>query len=112
MSREKRKAKITAPAITPPGPTEPMPWNITEEIHVTCPLCSLLAKGEFFEHGPYPIEVKLKRYGGSTPSPTGKIRARRGFMEYTDLPQLTGDWRRTLAKKLREALAVLEEEQE
>ena len=111
MPREKRKANAITPVARPPGPTESIPWNIVEEIHVTCPVCSLLAKSDFFHHGPYPIEVKLKRYGGSSPSPTGKIRARRGFMEYTDLPDQVDDWRRMLVEKLQEALAALEEQE-
>jgi len=86
-----------------------MPWSIQERLRVRCPCCGSLPEEERIKLGPYELEVQLQRFGGSFKSPTGRMKSRRGYMDYEPQPQMLEEWRGILREKLQAALDLLGE---
>jgi hypothetical protein len=129
MPRQTRKArKAKAKKITPPAlveqapretPAESISWNIQQRIMIRCPCCGRVGEPSFtsrrtgvaigISEGPFELEVFWQRFGGSMPSPTGGMRDRAGFMEYSPAADQLEEWRPIIIEKLKAALEQLEE---
>lgn len=112
LPRKVRQEGMKAPPSKRKAPVEPITEptrGLREQIRVRCPCCGMLPEDYRLLGGPYPLEVKLQVFGGSTPSSTGKMRDRRGVMDYTDKPELSEEWKEKLREKLQAALDMLGE---
>ena len=113
MPRVKRSTLLTQAGINQIQPIarQVIEWETSTTIRVRCPCCGLLASADLIQNGPYGnIDVFLQRFGGSYPSPTGRIKQRPGLMEYIAQPDEVDKWCRILVEKLGAALKLLKEE--
>lgn len=93
MPRNKRSS---GPARSSPGGehvlSEPS-WRVAEKLRFWCPLCGMVADLDRLDGSPYPVRLKLQRYGG-------RLRGGTGYMEYIPVDQEE-------RKKLLDRLAAL-----
>lgn len=100
MARPKRK-ELKAEVSLPPSPlpTGGPTWEVQEKLRFWCPLCGMVADVDRLAESPYPVRLKLQRYGGRLP---GGI----GYMEYVDVDEIH---RLNLIKELARKVEVLPE---
>lgn len=87
MPRQVREEMVSA--TSSPVITGPVPWGTVEVRHLACPTCSLMARVEFIRRGPYGTYARMQRFGGSLPSPTGKMADRTTYMKWSEPEDLT-----------------------
>lgn len=117
LPRKRRREQQLPPPVEGKAPeifTEPVTFQ--ERLMIRCPCCGRVGEPSYtsktgvtvgISDGPYELAVFVQRFGGSMPSPTGRMGDRPGFMEYTQLPEKEEEWRQTVKEKLQEALGHL-----
>ena len=100
--RMKRSTKMTVPPVTT------APTGVTQVVrHLVCPLCSLTAREGLFHGGPHESRSRIEYYGGSLPSPTGRMTDRPGIIIWDPPEPLTQSDVSLLLEKISQAEDLL-----
>lgn len=97
MARPKRNEVGAKLPPAPPRLTPEPTWDVAEKLRFWCPLCGMVADIDRLNESPYPVQVKLQRYGGKLPDG-------RGFIRYYPVNEETG---KRVLERLEKIVAVL-----
>ncbi len=105
LSRAKQRKldNIEVKKLEPPPPAALQGPGIRDVRHIKCPVCGLMARDDLIEHGPYVPEARVQHYGGTLPSPTGKMADRPGVLYWDPKKHITATDRKLLLVKIEEA---------
>lgn len=107
MARKKLSERTGRPIKKEDPVTRISEVTTQEVLHYKCPVCGLMGKEEAIAEGPYESFTRVQIYGGSLPSPDGRMKKRRGIMDWFPKEDLTKEQRLLLIKQLKQAIILL-----
>lgn len=106
--RERRRTTQPTERVFPSGRIFGVRHEPTQDVqHLRCPLCGLTAREDDIVHGPYDPEARMQHFGGSLPSPSGRMRGRQGIMVWDPSEPVNEAQRAMLIKQAQAVLVKL-----